>query len=198
MAERKAVEREARIGKKQRESIAAKQQAANKATRRQIIDEMTGKGQTVRIKAAGGDRAKNLEDIADAIQQLLPKDGLLDRDKMALDRRAVRELWGWAEQLKVIANELEGSYTVRCRHCGDETIDPARQPGQKYLKGQCKVCGRLAQDRYRITVIECKDTPGFYVGRLWRNGTWAGDCPIAQENRDEARKAAKVFWNLNR
>jgi len=38
--------------------------------------------------------------------------------------------------------DLEDQYTVKCRHCGKEIVDPQKQPAQKYIKGKCPHCGK--------------------------------------------------------
>ena len=37
-------------------------------------------------------------------------------------------------------SRLEDKYTVVCKHCKNETIDPEKKPAQKYLKGECQNC----------------------------------------------------------
>lgn len=37
-------------------------------------------------------------------------------------------------------SELEDKYTVKCKHCGYEIIDPQKKPRQKYIKGVCPQC----------------------------------------------------------
>jgi len=37
---------------------------------------------------------------------------------------------------------LEDRYTVKCRSCGHEIIDPTKRPAQKYIRGKCPECGR--------------------------------------------------------
>jgi len=44
-------------------------------------------------------------------------------------------------------SELEDKYTVKCRWCGHESIDPAKQPAQKYVKGKCPHCGKEGKKR---------------------------------------------------
>ncbi len=62
----------------------------------------------VKIKALGGDRAANLEGIADEIERI---GGLLMFDGNPSERRKVQ---GYAEQLRIIANELrEGKKVER-------------------------------------------------------------------------------------
>jgi hypothetical protein len=40
--------------------------------------------------------------------------------------------------------ELEDRYTVACAGCGQEYIEPAKRPGQKFLLGRpCVNCGHL-------------------------------------------------------
>lgn len=36
--------------------------------------------------------------------------------------------------------ELEDRYTVTCRACGGEFVDPAKKPAQKYVIGVCPGC----------------------------------------------------------
>lgn len=38
-------------------------------------------------------------------------------------------------------SELEDRYTVKCIACGDERIDPAKAPSQRYVIGTCPRCG---------------------------------------------------------
>lgn len=51
------------------------------------------------------DRAKNLSDISDAIVALLPNDG---KEPVQLDAKQARTLWGYAQQIGIIADELSG------------------------------------------------------------------------------------------
>jgi hypothetical protein len=44
--------------------------------------------------------------------------------------------------------DLEDKYTVKCKHCGMEYVDPGRKPAQKYLRGQsCVRCGKSFEDK---------------------------------------------------
>ena len=38
-------------------------------------------------------------------------------------------------------HEVEDRYTVKCRQCGNEQVDPSKAPAQKYIKpGECQAC----------------------------------------------------------
>ena len=37
-------------------------------------------------------------------------------------------------------SRLEDKYTVKCKVCGYESIDPNKKPAQKYAKGVCPKC----------------------------------------------------------
>jgi hypothetical protein len=36
---------------------------------------------------------------------------------------------------------LEDAYTVKCKGCGAEFVDPGKWPSQKWLRGRCPLCG---------------------------------------------------------
>lgn len=42
--------------------------------------------------------------------------------------------------------DLEDKYTVRCKSCGHESIDPNKKPAQKYLKKgtTCPNCKKIS------------------------------------------------------
>jgi peptide subunit release factor 1 (eRF1) len=50
-------------------------------------------------------------------------------------------------------SKLEDRYTVRCRKCGHESVDPARKPNQKYAKGRCPACDARARE-----AVKCQGT----------------------------------------
>ena len=50
-------------------------------------------------------------------------------------------------------SRLEDQYTVKCRVCGHESVDPRRKPGQKYAKGRCPNCN--AVDGKQVIMAEC-------------------------------------------
>ena len=40
-------------------------------------------------------------------------------------------------------SQLEDRFTVSCVHCGAEIVDPARKPGQRYIRHKpCPQCGK--------------------------------------------------------
>ena len=41
-------------------------------------------------------------------------------------------------------SELENKYTVLCRKCSGEIVDPNKKPNQKYHKGKCPICGKTS------------------------------------------------------
>lgn len=43
--------------------------------------------------------------------------------------------------------EIEDQYTVACKNCGHEIIDPAKSPGQKYIIGECPKCHHVRTDK---------------------------------------------------
>ena len=36
---------------------------------------------------------------------------------------------------------LEDAYTVKCKGCGVEFVDPGKWASQKWLRGRCPLCG---------------------------------------------------------
>lgn len=43
-------------------------------------------------------------------------------------------------------SRLEDRYTVKCRKCGHEIIDPQKKPNQKYIRaGECPACELIPQ-----------------------------------------------------
>jgi hypothetical protein len=38
---------------------------------------------------------------------------------------------------------LEDEYTVKCKSCGVEFVDPGRRPNQRWLRGRCPRCGQV-------------------------------------------------------
>jgi hypothetical protein len=38
---------------------------------------------------------------------------------------------------------LEDEYTVKCKGCGVEFVDPGKWPSQKWLRGCCPLCGHV-------------------------------------------------------
>ena len=38
---------------------------------------------------------------------------------------------------------LEDQYMVKCKKCGNESVDPGKLPRQRYLRGLCPVCGHV-------------------------------------------------------
>ena len=40
---------------------------------------------------------------------------------------------------------LEDAYTVKCKGCGVEFVDPGKCPRQKWLRGRCPLCGHVHQ-----------------------------------------------------
>ena len=38
---------------------------------------------------------------------------------------------------------LEDAYTVKCKGCGVEFVDPGKWPCQKWLRGRCPGCGHV-------------------------------------------------------
>jgi predicted restriction endonuclease len=44
-------------------------------------------------------------------------------------------------------SKLEDKYTVRCKFCGHEVVDPNKKPRQKYIIGECPICRRIHKPR---------------------------------------------------
>jgi hypothetical protein len=40
-------------------------------------------------------------------------------------------------------SDLENKYTVKCKYCSHEIIDPNRRPAQSYIIGACPSCGKV-------------------------------------------------------
>ena len=40
-------------------------------------------------------------------------------------------------------SNLEDKYTVICRNCKKEIVDPDKKPAQKYFKGECPFCKNI-------------------------------------------------------
>jgi len=38
---------------------------------------------------------------------------------------------------------LEDEYSVKCKDCGVEFVDPGKWPSQKWLRGRCPRCGHI-------------------------------------------------------
>ena len=55
--------------------------------------------------------------------------------------------------------EMEDQYTVKCKKCGHEIIDPHKSPRQKYIIGKCPKCGHVHAPGGYIREIK----PGGYV-----------------------------------
>ena len=67
--------------------------------------------QVVVLKAHGGNRSKNLEGIADKIDEMLGEAEVHSEghDVLHLDRAIARRIKGYMEQLRIIADELHSS-----------------------------------------------------------------------------------------
>lgn len=61
------------------------------------------------LKAHGGDRAANLESIADKIDTMLDVVEDQPRRPINLDAQAVHTIAGYMEQLRIIADEIRGN-----------------------------------------------------------------------------------------
>jgi len=59
---------------------------------------------SVVLKAYKGDRKRNLNAIADAIEAMCPNRGL---DPVTLDVTTARQLWRYAQQIGIIAAEMK-------------------------------------------------------------------------------------------
>ena len=74
-------------------------------------------------------------------------------------------------------SELENKYTVSCKKCGHEIVDPSKKPAQKYIQDRCPACGydknKLKRDwlqkRLKDLADEVKAAPEFSYTEYLRN-----------------------------
>lgn len=68
---------------------------------------MSEKSKSVVIKACGGNRSKNLDGIANALDNIMNNAQKIVTGYIYLSPEDVRKITGYAEQLRIIADEIK-------------------------------------------------------------------------------------------